>query len=136
MNFKSYFILHFFKNVLNSFWGEVMGFDVGLKYRISDDRVVVFLRDREIHVMKRDYTTVEVEYRYSDGRNYNFYIEEDNIDDVEYLATYVVAEIFNAIVEENGDIVKEDEMKLYSFFQTEECHELEKGILNLKKIES
>ncbi len=87
-----------------------------------------------LHIERHEKKEVVLEYIPKDGAtSTKIVLREQSGEDKEYLATYIVAELFSHILERNKDAAQDRMNEVYAFFTLPKTLELEKTIIAFLK---
>ncbi|HPE29364.1 MAG TPA: hypothetical protein PLJ93_03325 [Candidatus Mcinerneyibacteriales bacterium] len=105
--------------------------DVNFDFQFSqeDRALVIQVGDVSIRATKPDSCSIRIEYP---GREREMAMEiKESSETSDFLATYVVAEVFKHIMDLNKNVKKDRLMEIYDFFNQPRCRELEEALIHL-----
>ncbi|HDS03552.1 MAG TPA: hypothetical protein ENN72_07600 [Firmicutes bacterium] len=98
-------------------------------FRRDDSGLVINVGGTVLHISKPRLCSLRIEYP-EQGQEMSMEITE-SCRNSDYLATYVVAEVFKHVLEMNKSLQKERMLEIYAFFNDPRCRELEEAVLDL-----
>ncbi|HOO60707.1 MAG TPA: hypothetical protein PLF44_03635 [Candidatus Mcinerneyibacteriales bacterium] len=106
-----------------------MDVNFDFQFRQEGEALLIQVGDVSIRAMKPDPCSIRIEYP---GREREMAMEiKESIETSDFLATYVVAEVFKHIMDLNRHVKKDRLMEIYDFFNQPRCRELEEALIRL-----
>jgi len=106
-----------------------MDVNFDFQFRYEGQALLIQVGDISIRVTKPDPCSILIDYP---GREREMAMEiRESAETSDFLATYVVAEVFKHIMDLNKHIKKDRMMEIYDFFNQPQCRELEEAVMRL-----